>query len=216
MRTGRVCLLGVLVAVLGAISAWSLARAAEPAKAEAGKAFALRVNVGGSEYKDPRGNVWKADKEFAKGSFGYVDGDDVDRGEDVKIKNTDMPKIFQNERYGLTGYKVTVPAPGKYTVALLWAETYDGIGGPGERVFNVSINGKKVLDKFDPTKAAGGVLTAVAKTCVVDAPESLIKIDLEEDTQSPMLNGLVVLSGDGETVQKAATEGITKAAAPAK
>ncbi len=172
--------------------------------------FVLRINVGGPEYKDPRGNLWKADKEFTKGSFGGVDGQSVDRGGDVKIANTDMPKVFQNECYEISTYKITVPAPGKYTVALMWAETYDGISAAGEREFNVYVNGKKLLEKFDPTKEAGATLTAVAKTFVVDAPDSVIKIDFEGVTQSTMINGIVVISGDTDKVQKAAVEGVGK------
>jgi hypothetical protein len=208
MKLDRICLAVALLAACAVT--WTSTSA--PA-ADAG-AFVLRVNVGGDEYKDTRGNVWKADKEFTAGSFGNTDGDTVDRGDDVKVANTDMQKVFQTERYGLSEYKVTVPAAGKYTVALLWAETFDGISGPGERVFNVSINGKKVADKFDPTKEAGGTLKAVAKTFVVDVPDTkLIKIGFEEDAQSPMLNGLVVMAGEGDAVAKAATAGVTKPAA---
>jgi hypothetical protein len=207
MRIDRTRLIGLLAAAVVAAAAWTLASAASRAAADD---FVLRVNCGGEEYKDVRGNVWKADKEFVAGAFGYVDGQDVDRGEDVKVANTDLQKVFQTERYSLSCYKVTVPAAGKYTVALLFAETYDGISGPDERVFNVSINGKKVLDKFDPTKVAGKTLTAIAKTFVVDAPDKLIKIDFEEDTQSPMINGIVVMSGEGDKVAAAATQGVGK------
>jgi hypothetical protein len=212
MRVAR--LLGVLVVAFGALSFVALAAAADAKapKTLVAADFPLRVNVGGEEYKDARGNTWKADKEFSKGSFGYVDGDEVDRGADVKVGNSDLAGIFQAERYGLSSYKVSVPAAGKYTVGLLWAETFDGISGPGERSFSVSINGKKVLNAFDPTKEAGGVLKAVAKTFVVDAKD-VITIEFGEDVQSPTLNGIVVVSGDGAEAAKIATEGVGKVSA---
>jgi hypothetical protein len=210
----RIMSIGVVLALA---LAWSIGvgfgQTGEAAKAPAASApageFVLRINVGGGEYKDPRGNVWQADKDFAKDSFGYVEGDQVDRG-DVKIANTDMPKIFQTERYSLTGYKITVPAAGKYTLALLWNETFEEITATGGREFNVTVNGKKVLEKLDPVKEAGAPFSAIAKTLVVDVPDTkLITIEFEAVTQSTMLNGIVVMAGDSEKVKKAATEGVT-------
>ena len=208
MRVERTRLLGVLIAACGAIAFVAPAAAADN-KALTAADLPLRIKVGGDEYKDPRGNVWKADREFTEGSYGYVGGDVVDRPADLKVADTDMQQLFQSERYGLSSYKVTVPAPGKYTVGLLWAETYDGVSAPGERVFNVSINGKKVLDAFDPTREAGGFLKAIAKSFVVDAKD-LITITFDENVQSPMINGIVVVSGDGEQAKKIATEGVGK------
>jgi lysophospholipase L1-like esterase len=178
-----------------------------PASPAAGD-LPLRINVGGKKYTDPRGNVWKADKEFSNGSYGYSDGEQVDRGSSVKVGNTDMQRVFRDERYGLSAYKITVPAPGKYTLALLWAETFEDVSGPGERSFNVTINNKTVLRKFDPAKEAGGVRKAVARTFVVEIPENLITIGFKEDVQSPMLNGIVVMAGEGDEVKKAATAGV--------
>ena len=211
MKVAATRLFGVLTVVLAAVWFVSLSAAADGkvSKALTAGDFPLRINVGGEEYKDPRGNVWKADREFSEGSYGHVDGEELDRGTDLKVGNTDLVRVFQNERYNLTNYKVNVPAPGKYTVGLLWAETFDGISGPAERVFAVSINGKKVLAAFDPAKEAGGVLKAVARSFVVEAKD-LITIDFTESVQSPMINGIVVVSGDSEQAQKTALEGVGK------
>ena len=73
------------------------------------------------------------------------------------MTGTDIATIYETERYSMDSYKFTVPN-GKYTVRLHFAETYEGIYGPGERVFSVSLQGKEVLKDIDPFKDAGGAL----------------------------------------------------------
>jgi hypothetical protein len=55
---------------------------------------------------------------------------------------------------GAGGDSQGTQTPPRYTVRLCFAEP-DGLG-PGERVFDVLLQGKKALDRFDVAKAAGG------------------------------------------------------------
>jgi len=155
----------------------------------------LRVNCGATEpYTDKAGNVWLADQSMDTDTkWGAVNGLTVDRG-DLGITGTDAPKIYETERYSMEGYKFTVPN-GKYTVRLFFAETYDGITAEGERVFSVSINGKTVLNDFDPFKEAGGYEKPVVKTIKdVDVTNGQLDIGFTMNIQNPEINGIEIIS----------------------
>ena len=79
----------------------------------------LRINAGGEAYTDNQGNVWNADQAYEEGvtSWGFY-GDDrtVDRGTDIEIRDTLDDRIYQTERYRLSGYKFDLEN-GSYTSA---------------------------------------------------------------------------------------------------
>jgi hypothetical protein len=127
------------------------------------------------------------------GKWGAIDGLTVDRG-DLGITGTDVPKIYETERYSMSGYKFTVPN-GKYTVRLHFAETYDGITAEGERVFSMTINGQAVLKDFDPFKEAGGYQKPVVKTIEdVTVTNGELAIGFTLNIQNPEINGIEILS----------------------
>ena len=166
----------------------------ETPKVESTK-FTLRINCGATEpYTDKAGNTWLADQGMETGKeWGAVDGLTIDRG-DISITGTDVPKIYQTERYSMEGYKFTVPN-GKYTVRLHFAETYDGITAEGQRIFSVSINGQSVLNDFDPFKEAGGYQKPVVKTIEdVSVTNGQLAIGFTVNIQNPEINGIEILS----------------------
>lgn len=70
--------------------------------------------------------------------------------------------VYQSERYARDfHYRIPVPKGGPYLVRLHFAELFDD--GVGERVENVSINGKPALTNFDILAAAGTINKAVVK-----------------------------------------------------
>ena len=88
------------------------------------------------------------------------------------------------------------PAPGRYTLRLHFAEL-DG-AAPGDRVFNVLLQGKPVLKDFDVAREAGGGLRGVVKEFDVTADRQLDIQFVPKDAGSgrsteravPILNGL--------------------------
>ena len=96
----------------------------------------------------------------------------------MTIGGTDRPWIFASDVTGLS--RCTIPVAtnaakaAKYTVRLYFAET-DNIKRGG-RVFDVAIQGKTVLKKFDIVAAADGVNKAVVKEFSVSAKDT---IDIE-------------------------------------
>jgi hypothetical protein len=164
-------------------------------KTEAPSKFVLRVNCAATEpYTDKAGNLWQPDQVMEEGkTWGAVDGMTVDRGE-LGITGTDAPKIYETECYAMSAYKFKVPA-GKYTVRLHFAETYSGIGGEGERVFSVTINGKTVLKDFDVYKEAGKPEKPIVKEFKgIAVTNGELVISFVSNIENPEINGIEILS----------------------
>jgi hypothetical protein len=164
-------------------------------KTEAPSKFVLRVNCAATEpYTDKASNLWLPDQYMEEGkTWGAMDGMEVDRGE-LGIAGTDAPKVYETERYMMSEYKFKVPN-GKYTVRLHFAETYSGIGGEGERVFSVTINGKNVLEDFDVYKAAGGPEKPVVKEFKgIAVTNGELVIGFVSNIENPEINGIEILS----------------------
>jgi hypothetical protein len=157
--------------------------------------FALRVNCGSFEsYTDKLGNVWAADQESSEDTeWGAVYGSTVDRT-GIGVTGTDHPAIYETERYSMDSYKFTVPN-GKYTVRLHFAETFDGIYGPGERVFSISLQDQEVLKDIDPFKDAGGAIKPLVKEFKnVSVNNGELVIGFSYNIENPQICGIEVLA----------------------
>ena len=81
--------------------------------------------------------------------------------------------MYQTVRYAPTlRYNIPV-VNGTYTVTLYFAEIY--FAGPGQRVFNVSIEGQSVLQNFD-IWAVAGQFAAVQRTFVATVTDGVLNI----------------------------------------
>jgi hypothetical protein len=159
------------------IGAYEYGTAALPTK--------VRIEVGGTaSYTDTSGNVWAADTGFTGGST-------VDRGS-IAIANTTDPRLYQTERFGMTGYSIPV-ANGSYTVKLHFAETSGGVTASGMRVFNVSLQGVAVLSNFDVFAQAGGANRALVKTFTTTVTNGVLSIGFTAVQASPEINGIEII-----------------------
>jgi hypothetical protein len=153
----------------------------------------LRVNAGGGVYTDGPGNTWQADQAYVSGLWGFHGQDlTVDRGTGHAIGGTSDDRIYQTERYGLSGYNFDL-GNGTYTVTLHFAETYRT--GPGQRIFDVSIEGQLALDNLDIFSEAGysTALKKVFSSIVVQ--DGQLNIDFARITEQPEINGIEIFSG---------------------
>jgi len=152
------------------------------------------VNCGADEaYTDAGGKVWQADQMLAEGAdWGAVDGETVTR-DPVEIGATDAPQVYLTERYSMTGYEFKLK-DGRYTVRLHFAETYDGILVAGERLFDVSLNGKVVLKDLDVFNQAGGPNKALVKEFKgVEVTGGKLVIGFALNVQNPEINGIEII-----------------------
>src|SRR5512135_3918566 len=85
------------------------------------------------------------------------------------------------------------PLPnGKYVMKLHFAETFDGINGPGERVFSFNVQGKDFKD-FDPWVKAGGFLKAYVETVPVEAIDGKIKVTFTPKVENPQVCAIEII-----------------------
>jgi hypothetical protein len=121
---------------------------------------------------------------------GFVEGDTVERP-DVQIANTQSPQLYRSEHYSMTAFSCPVPN-GKYTVKLHFAETFEGITGPGERVFTFNVEGKEFKD-FDVWAKAEGFLKAYVETVDVEVTDGKLDITFTPKVENPQICAIEIL-----------------------
>ena len=126
----------------------------------------VRVNAGGGTYTDSAGNTWSADCCNSGGNVFSTTS---------PIAGTSDPALYHSERWnsGPFTYTFSGLAAGSYQVTLKFAEIA-GLG-PGQRQFNVAINGAAVLTNFD-VAAQVGQNTALDKTFTTTASNGQVTI----------------------------------------
>lgn len=157
------------------------ATASEPAPV----APPVRIKAGlATSCTDSEGNAWLPDQ-------GFADGDTTDRSSDLQIAGTKDPSLYRNEHYSMTSFSYPVPN-GKYVVKLHFAETYEGISGPGERVFSFNVEGHQFND-FDIWVKAGGPNRAYIETVNVEVTNGKLDITFTPKVENPEINGIEIL-----------------------
>ena len=85
------------------------------------------------------------------------------------------------------------PIPnGKYMLKLHFAETFEGITGPGERVFSFNVQGKDFKD-FDPWVKAGGFLKPYIETVPVEVTDGKIKVTFTPKVENPQICAVEII-----------------------
>jgi hypothetical protein len=91
----------------------------------------------------------------------------------------------------VNGY--TVPN-GRYTVRLHFAETFEGIMGPGERVFSVSVPGQEVLKDLDLFKTVGPLKPLVKEYKGVVVENGQLVVGFTPNIENPQICGIEILA----------------------
>jgi hypothetical protein len=142
----------------------------------------IRIKAGSSEpFKDSSGNVWQAE-------VGFEGGDVVGHDSSLAIANTKDAGLFQSEHYSMDSFSCAV-RNGKYIAKLYFAETYDGITGPGQRVFSFNVQGREFKD-FDVWVKAGGPNRAYVETVPVEVTDGKFKITFTSNIENPQINAI--------------------------
>jgi alpha-galactosidase len=149
----------------------------------AGKIIRLKAGAD-SPFTDADGNVWEADQ-------GFVDGATMTRDESLPIAGTTNPALYRSEHYGMTAFSWPL-ANGRYTVRLHFAETFDQITGPGQRVFSFNVAGREFRD-FDVFAKAGGAQQAYIETVPVTITEGKLAITFTANIENPEINAIEIV-----------------------
>lgn len=142
-----------------------------------------RIRCGGDAMTDHTGNQWGKD-------VGFTSGETVGTGRPIAASQD--PGLYAAERWGPEfSYRLPVPA-GKYKVTLKFAETY--VKGPGLRVFDVHLNGNKVLENFDIFKAAGGMDKGVDRSfSIAQSDPGILEIRFKSSVQNAKVCAIEVV-----------------------
>ena len=144
----------------------------------------IRIKAGvTTAVTDSAGNVWLPDQ-------GFEGGDVVERA-DAEIAGTKDQVLYRAEHYSMDSFSWPLPN-GKYQVKLYFAETYDGITGPGERVFSFNVQGQDFKD-FDVWKKAGGPLKAYVETVNVEVTTGKLLIKFTSNIENPQINAIEII-----------------------
>ncbi|WP_298325710.1 carboxypeptidase regulatory-like domain-containing protein [Haloactinopolyspora sp.] len=155
-------------------------------------AYWLGVNAGGAGLVGHDGFVWSADQAYdaeqAGPAWGYVNGNAHSARDD--IAGTEDDELFRTQRTGRTFSYVFDDAPaGTYRIGLGFAEIANV--KPGERTFDVLVDGENVLYEHDVV-AETGRLTADTHTATVEHAGGDLTVEFVRSAGSPILSSLTI------------------------
>lgn len=114
------------------------------------------------------------------------------------VTGTKEPGLFTSEHWGMRAFSSRIPN-GKYPAKLYFAETYEGITGPGQRVFSFHVQGLEFKD-FDIWSKAGGCRRAYVETVPVEVTNGEFRIVFMRQVENPAINAIEIVpqTGTGE------------------
>ena len=146
------------------------------------------INAAGDAFTAADGTEYAADTGFDGGST---------QVSSHTVAGTDDDALYNNWRWGNFAYHLPVYA-GRYTVELQFADTYNT--APGQRIFDVAIEGQTVLDDFDII-ASVGADTATARRFDVDVQDGVLDIVFTNGSAgSARIDALRVIRADQEAI----------------
>jgi gluconolactonase len=145
----------------------------------------VRIRAGLEEpYTDAQGRVWQGEEGFSGGLT-------ITRPGQMEIEGTEDDELYRSEHYSMDSFTRELPN-GKYQVRLHFAETFDGVTGPGGRVFSFAVNGEEFKD-FDVWEKAGGPQRPYVETVDVDVTDGKLTITFTPKVQNPEINGIEII-----------------------
>jgi hypothetical protein len=166
----------------------SLLNAVEILSADSDKLLPVRITASPFAIKDSANQLWLSDRYFSGGRRGLL----------PDAATTTNRGIYSNHRVGRFRYDIPVVSPGKYRVTLYFSDPWFGKhnwgnGGPGSRIFNVSCNGKMILENFD-ILAEGGT-NPVVKTFdnIPASAQGKIELSFIPVVNYPLVNAIEIL-----------------------
>ena len=116
---------------------------------------AVRLNCGGPAVTTQDGKEWSKDRFYGWGLPGEIE----DEQQPLEIIGTPDAALFETNRWfhpdvSETWYQIPVPN-GRYRVRLHFAEIGKDELEAGKRVFDVTVEGDTVLERYDPVERVG-------------------------------------------------------------
>ncbi len=124
---------------------------------------------------------WKSDSGIAQGGGYYSSA--------AYIAGTSAPDLFRKQRYNLGGYRIPVPRAGTYRVTYQTAELYWSL--PGERAFDVLLEGKVVAPRLDVVKAVG-TRQALSRVFSTSVNDGMLDLTFRRVVDQPTVTSIAV------------------------
>jgi Malectin domain len=143
----------------------------------------IRVAAGRMvKWTDRSGVVWNADSNFDSGKV-YASA--------KRVTGTATPELFQNERFNDAPFEYRFCVKnGEYQVALKFAEVW--FNAPGQRVFDVAVNGETVLQRLDVIAQAGGPDRALERAFRTHVSDGQIDIRFSPIVSNPKISAIEI------------------------
>lgn len=171
-------------------------------------ASGVRINCAGNTIADPLGD-WEADLSDEASGTGWsndsVNSSTVFPPGAVTGVPPGIPiALFQSERYADPGatfeYSFTGLTNGDdYELRFYMAEQYLGGEAPGQRVFDIEVNGVIALPNIDPIAMVGEDVVLTLSTTAQPVAGTITATFLHGAAQNPMCNAIELIAGAGGT-----------------
>ena len=158
-----------------------------------------RVNAGGSTVTaTDDGPDWTGVEGTSSQYLASADGDNYCGGDDVTADST-VPSstpdaVFDCERYGPMTWEFSVDPGQTVDVRLYLANSFPGASEPGDRQFNVNVEGQQVLSQYDPVADAGHATGTMKSFTATDDGDGTITVTFEEgNAENPEVRAMEIL-----------------------
>jgi len=142
----------------------------------------VRINAGGSSYRDSWGQSWSADQDFVGGTpYASI----------RTVLQTPEQTLYQTSRYGMAEYNIPVPSVGTYTLRIHTSEP--SFTAPGLRIFSVAAEGRPVLTNFDIWANTNEYRPVIIETPVT-VIDGVLNLSFTATADHASVNGIEVLS----------------------
>lgn len=161
--------------------------------ADARRQLLYRVNCGGGQYVDAAGRTWLTDQ-------GYAGGNAVNHP--PLSSSNPHAQTFETSRVqpegGTLSYGFSVPQPGRYAVRMHFRDTQST--APGQRVFDVFVEGERKLSNLDIFQRAGGAGNSYATEVYADVYDGFASISFRRILGDPSISGIELLYVGTESI----------------
>ncbi|OYR41126.1 hypothetical protein DJ82_06360 [Halorubrum sp. Ib24] len=106
--------------------------------------------------------------------------------------------VWDCERYGEMTWEFDVDPGQQIEVRLYVGNSYSGASEPGDRQFNVSVEGQQVLSQYDPVADVGHETGTVKNATVTDDGDGTVTVSFEEtEFQNPQIRAIEIVESEG-------------------
>ncbi|OHB80438.1 MAG: serine/threonine protein kinase [Planctomycetes bacterium RBG_16_55_9] len=116
-------------------------------------------------------------------------------GSTTTVTGARDPSLFISEHFGMNAFSCKLPN-GKYLAKLYFAETYEGITAPSQRVFSFNVQGHDFKD-FDVWVKAGGPRRAYIETVPVEVTNGEFRIVFTPKVENPAIKAIEIIPQAG-------------------